>query len=65
MVLVVIMRISSLELVVPRNYRTLGGVGHLVMEYVISKDLITFYTQYRSYKYKVLLFRLINGPAIY
>ena len=33
-VLVVIMRISLLELVVPRNYRTLGGVGHSVMEYV-------------------------------
>ena len=34
-VLVVMMRIASLELVVPRNYRTLGGVGHSVMEYVI------------------------------
>ena len=34
-VLVVIMRISLLELVVPRNYRTLGDVGHSVMEYVI------------------------------
>jgi len=33
-VLVVIIRIPSLELVVPRNYRTLGNVGHLVMEYV-------------------------------
>jgi len=33
-VLVVMMRIASLELVVPRNYRTLGGVGHSVMEYV-------------------------------
>jgi len=30
------MRIASLELVVPRNYRTLGGVGHSVMEYVIT-----------------------------
>ena len=36
MVLVVIMRIPSLELVVPRNYRTLGGVGHSVVEYVNS-----------------------------
>ena len=35
MVLVVIMRISLLELVMPRNYRTLGDVGHSVMEYVI------------------------------
>ena len=35
MVLVVIMRISLLELVMPRNYRTLGNVGHSVMEYVI------------------------------
>jgi Reverse transcriptase (RNA-dependent DNA polymerase) len=31
----------------------------------ISKDLITFRIYYRSYKYKVLPFRLINGPAIY
>ena len=31
-VLVVIMRIPLLEFVVPRNYRTLGGVGHSVME---------------------------------
>jgi Reverse transcriptase (RNA-dependent DNA polymerase) len=31
----------------------------------ISKDLITFYTYYRSYKYKVLPFKLINGLAIY
>ena len=36
-VLVIIMRISLLKLVVPRNYRTLSGVGHLVMEYVIDK----------------------------
>jgi len=33
-VLVMIMRIPLLELVVPRNYWTLGDVGHLVMEYV-------------------------------
>jgi hypothetical protein len=32
----VIIRIPSLELVVPRNYRTLGDVGHSVMEYVIN-----------------------------
>jgi len=31
----------------------------------ISKDLITFYTYYRSYKYKVLLFRLTNRLAMY
>jgi len=36
-VLVVMMRIASLGLVVPRNYRTLGGVGHSVMEYVKKK----------------------------
>jgi hypothetical protein len=36
MVLVVIMRIPLLELVMPRNYRTLGDVGHSVMEYVIG-----------------------------
>ena len=36
MVLVVIMRISLLELVMPRNYRTLGDVRHSVMEYVIE-----------------------------
>ena len=35
MVLVVIIRISLLELVILRNYRTLGNVGHLVIEYVI------------------------------
>ena len=35
MVLVVIIRISLLELVMPRNYRTLGDIGHSVMEYVI------------------------------
>ena len=33
-VLVVIIRIPSLKLVVPRNYWTLGDVGHSVMEYV-------------------------------
>ena len=33
-VLVVIMRIPSLELVVLRNYWTLGGVKYLVMEYI-------------------------------
>ena len=37
MVLVVIMRIPLLELVMPRNYRTLGDVGHSVMEYVTLK----------------------------
>jgi len=31
----------------------------------ILEDLITFYTRYGSYKYKVLPFRLINGPAMY
>ena len=40
MVLVVIMRIPSLELVVPRNYRTLGSVGHSVVEYVIRERCI-------------------------
>jgi hypothetical protein len=35
-VLVVIMKILLLELVVLRNYRTLGGVGHSVVEYVSS-----------------------------
>ena len=33
-VLVVIMRILLLELVMPRNYQTLGDVRHLVMEYI-------------------------------
>jgi hypothetical protein len=36
MVLVVIMRIPLLELVMPRNYRILGNVGHSVMEYIID-----------------------------
>jgi len=31
----------------------------------IAKDLTIFYTCYSSYKYKVLPFRLINGPATY
>jgi len=30
-----------------------------------SKDLITFWTRYRSYKYRVLPFGLTNGPATY
>ena len=30
-----------------------------------SEDLTTFRTRYGSYKYKVLPFRLTNGPAIY
>jgi hypothetical protein len=30
-----------------------------------SEDLTTFYTRYRVYKYKVLPFGLINGPATY
>ena len=30
-----------------------------------SIDLTTFRTRYRLYKYKVLPFRLTNGPAIY
>jgi len=30
-----------------------------------SEELTTFYIKYKSYKYKVLLFKLINGPAIY
>ena len=42
MVLVVIMRIPSLELVMLRNYWTLGDVGHLVMEYVIFNTLLGF-----------------------
>ena len=42
MVLVVIMRIPLLELVMPRNYRTLGDVGHLVMEYVNYNHKINF-----------------------
>ena len=29
------------------------------------KDLIIFWTRYGMYKYKVLPFGLINGPAIY
>jgi hypothetical protein len=29
------------------------------------EDLTTFYTRYRVYKYKVLLFGLINRPTIY
>jgi hypothetical protein len=35
MVLVVIIRILLLKLVMPRNYQTLGDIGHLVIEYVI------------------------------
>jgi len=31
----------------------------------ILEDLIMFYTCYRSYKYKVLPFRLMNGPVTY
>jgi len=31
----------------------------------VLEDLIIFYTRYGSYKYKVLPFRLINGPATY
>jgi len=31
----------------------------------VLKDLIIFRTHYGSYKYKVLPFRLINGPATY
>ena len=42
MVLVVIMRIPLLELVMPRNYRTLGDVGHSVMEYVNYNHKINF-----------------------
>ena len=30
-----------------------------------SKELTTFRTRYGTYKYKVLLFELTNGPAIY
>ena len=30
-----------------------------------SEDLIIFWTYYRTYKYKVLPFRLTNRPAIY
>ena len=29
------------------------------------KDFIIFQTYYRTYKYKVLPFKLTNGPAIY
>jgi hypothetical protein len=36
-VLVVIIRILSLELVILRNYQTLSGVRHLVVEYIILK----------------------------
>ena len=31
----------------------------------VLEDLIIFHTCYGSYKYKVLPFRLINGPAMY
>jgi len=31
----------------------------------VLEDLTTFYTRYRSYKYKVLPFRLTNRPATY
>jgi hypothetical protein len=33
--------------------------------YPDSEDLTTFCTRYRAYKYKVLPFGLINGPATY
>ena len=36
MVLVVIIRIPLLKLVMLRNYRTLGNVGHSVIEYINS-----------------------------
>jgi len=51
-VLVVIMRISLLELVVPRNYRTLGGVGHSVMEirYAITVTSLLHILRARCYK---------------
>ena len=39
MILVVIMRILLLELVILRNYRTLSGVGHSVIKYIISESL--------------------------
>ena len=41
MVLVVIIRIPLLELVMLRNYRTLGNVRHLVMEYVTYRSDIS------------------------
>jgi len=31
----------------------------------VLEDLTTFRTRYGSYKYKVLPFRLMNGPATY
>jgi hypothetical protein len=33
--------------------------------YPDSKELTTFWTRFRVYKYKVLPFRLTNGPIIY
>ena len=48
MVLVVIMRIPLLELVMLRNYRTLGNVGHLVIEYVIKMKM-KIKRKYREY----------------
>ncbi len=33
--------------------------------YLDSKELTTFQTRFRAYKYKVLLFGLTNGPSTY
>ena len=30
-----------------------------------DKEFITFYTRYSTYKYKVLPFKLTNGPSIF
>jgi hypothetical protein len=32
---------------------------------LVSEELTSFRTRYNNYKYKVLFFSLINGPAIY
>jgi hypothetical protein len=52
-VLVVIIRIPSLKLVVLRNYRTLGNVRHLVIEYVILS--LKYSKIYRSRVYPSLV----------
>jgi len=63
-VLVVIIRIALLELVVPRNYRTLGGVGHSVIEYVIVAIKVVkelFYYSYIGYSLRYYFIRYYKG----
>ena len=40
-------------------------VFYQIWIYPDSEELMTFQTRYRTYKYKVLLFRLTNSPVTY